>query len=104
MVCQVVYCFVAVIRGVKSYDDYIDLFNSIKPEDHEPASKHLFARFTGITTAKPSDQVKYNKTWRHKTKAELDELRALNALAWIDDNIEPTLKYITDKQNNTLQQ
>ncbi len=93
---------VAVVRGVKSYEDYIGVFSQINPEDHAPVSKQMFARFTGISTAQPPDQVAYNRTYRHKTKLELDQLRALNALRWIDDNVEQTREYI-DKISSVKQ-
>ncbi len=91
---------VAAGRGVKSYDGYLELFEKIKPADHEPVTKQMFARFTGISTVDNKSQVTYNKRYRNKTKAELDELRALNALYWIDDNVEQAKEYL-NKITNT---
>jgi len=89
-----VFLAVAVLRGCKSYDDYLSVFDYIKPVDHEPVSKQMFARFTGISTAEGGKQAVYNQTYRHKTRAELDQLRALNALRWIDDHRDQALEYI----------
>lgn len=90
-----VFIIVAVARGATSYEDYLKFFEEIKPEDHQPASKQLFVRVTGISTAvSPQNQAVYNKTYRHKKRAELQQARELIALKWIDENTEQAQEYI----------
>lgn len=89
---------VAIIRGATSYDEYREIFETIKQEDDQLASKQLFSRQTGIYTPRvDTTQTDRTRKYRQRQREELLRLRELTAKTWIDEHLDEAKQYITDK-------
>ncbi|MES1987283.1 MAG: hypothetical protein V4440_04495 [Pseudomonadota bacterium] len=86
-----VLAMVAVVRGAKDYNEYLEVFESIKQGDDHAVTPQLFARLTGI---KGNTQTRRTNDYRRRQSAELAELRALR---WIDENLDQAKEYIAKK-------
>ncbi len=95
-----VICMVAFVRGAKTYQEYLELFGSLKVlgSDDQMVSQKLFARLTGIKTPART-QTERTRNYRANQSAELQELRAL---LWINDNPVAAIEYIRNKFSNLL--
>jgi len=70
-----VLALVAFIRGAKSYDEYITIFNSIRQARDHAVSNQLFSLLTGIQS-KSKTQTQRTREYRQRLTDELIELRA----------------------------
>lgn len=90
-----VYIKLALVRGAKSYQDYVDFFHSVKQESDKLASKQLFARVSGIYTPRVNrTQTDRTRSYRRRLKDELDALREATAKAWIEHNLDEAKDFI----------
>lgn len=96
-----VFVMIAHIRGAKSYNDYLAMFEGLKraPEDRTVTIQQ-YARLTGVkSTTATTTQSARTKRYRQNQSAELAELRALR---WIDDNTIDAIQYIRSKYSDLL--
>lgn len=92
--CDRIIAKVSVLRGARSYEEYVALFKDLKRDVNDRlVSSRVFARVTGIKKT-ASTQTERTRNYRKRQASELAALRELTAKTWIEHNRQEAIAYI----------